>query len=84
MNIGAPELLIILAVVLLIFGPTKLPDLARSLGSAAREFRNGLDSARDTPGRVRRGRERVASTRHAVPTPPPTRGAASPLTLRLR
>ena len=48
MNVGAPELLIVLAVVLLIFGPTKLPGLARSLGSAAREFRNGLDSERDT------------------------------------
>lgn len=50
MNVGAPELLIILAVALLIFGPTKLPGLARSLGAASREFRNGLghdDTAND-------------------------------------
>jgi sec-independent protein translocase protein TatA len=37
-NIGAPELLIVLAVVLLIFGPARLPSLARSLGQAMREL----------------------------------------------
>lgn len=42
-NIGAPELLIILVVVLLIFGATKLPSLARSLGASAKEFRKGMD-----------------------------------------
>ena len=42
-NIGAPELLIILVVVLLIFGATKLPSLARSQGASAKEFRKGMD-----------------------------------------
>ncbi len=41
-NINGPELLILLAVVLLLFGAKKLPDLARSLGSSAKEFRAGL------------------------------------------
>ena len=36
-----PELLIILAIVLLIFGATRLPDVARSMGSSIREFRKG-------------------------------------------
>ena len=36
MNLGAPELLIILAVVLLLFGSTRLPSLARSLGQASK------------------------------------------------
>ena len=40
MNLGIPELLIVLAVVLLLFGSTKLPKLARSLGEASKEFRN--------------------------------------------
>jgi sec-independent protein translocase protein TatA len=40
-DIGAPELLIILAVVLLIFGGSKLPQLARSLGQAKTEFEKG-------------------------------------------
>jgi len=38
-NIGTNELLLILAIILLIFGPKKLPDLARSLGRAINEFR---------------------------------------------
>ncbi|NND84772.1 MAG: twin-arginine translocase TatA/TatE family subunit [Acidimicrobiia bacterium] len=37
------ELLIILAIILLLFGARKLPDLARSLGSSAKEFRKGLE-----------------------------------------
>ena len=46
------EPIIILFVVLLLFGARKLPDLARSLGSSAREFRTGLDegaSGEDDP-----------------------------------
>jgi sec-independent protein translocase protein TatA len=38
-DLGAPELLIILAIALLIFGSNKLPKLARSLGQASREFK---------------------------------------------
>ena len=38
MNLGAPELLIVLVVVLLLFGGAKLPKLARSLGEAKQEF----------------------------------------------
>ena len=41
-NIGVPELLIILAVVLLIFGPKKLPQLGRSLGGGLREFKGAV------------------------------------------
>lgn len=41
-GLGAPELLIILAVVLLLFGGTRLPKLARSLGAASKEFRAGV------------------------------------------
>ena len=41
-TVGVPELLIILAVVLLVFGSKKLPELARSLGRAAKEFREGM------------------------------------------
>lgn len=36
--LGYPEIILILAVVLLIFGPSKLPEMARALGSAMREF----------------------------------------------
>lgn len=42
MNLGGPELLIVLVVVLVLFGGTKLPKLARSLGQAQNEFKKGL------------------------------------------
>jgi sec-independent protein translocase protein TatA len=41
-GLGAPELLIILFALLLLFGSTKLPNLARSLGQAQSEFRRGI------------------------------------------
>jgi sec-independent protein translocase protein TatA len=53
MDVGAPELLIILVVVLLVFGSKKLPELARSMGRATKEFRKGLrdpgDAAKAEP-----------------------------------
>ena len=39
---GGPELLIVAAVVLLLFGAKKLPDLARSLGRSSSEFKKGM------------------------------------------
>ena len=47
-DIGTPELLIILAVVVLIFGGAKLPQLARSVGEAQRELRRA-SAGEDTP-----------------------------------
>jgi sec-independent protein translocase protein TatA len=41
-NLGAPELIIVLLVVLVLFGGAKLPKLARSLGQAQSEFKQGL------------------------------------------
>ncbi|MCA9338200.1 twin-arginine translocase TatA/TatE family subunit [Candidatus Saccharibacteria bacterium] len=41
-NLGTPELIIILLIVLLLFGSKKLPELAKSVGSSARELRKGL------------------------------------------
>jgi TatA/E family protein of Tat protein translocase len=50
MSLGPAELLVILVVgLLLLFGSTKLPKLARSLGEASKEFRSGQheDAAKD-------------------------------------
>jgi sec-independent protein translocase protein TatA len=41
-NIGPLEIIIVLVVVLLIFGPKRLPDLGRSLGSGMREFKDSV------------------------------------------
>lgn len=50
MNLGPTELLIVLAIVLLIFGATRLPKLARSMGQASKEFQAGtLEGATEEP-----------------------------------
>jgi len=45
-SIGIPELLIILAVALLVFGPKKLPEVGKSLGKAMREFKKTSEEIR--------------------------------------
>jgi TatA/E family protein of Tat protein translocase len=45
-GIGMTELLVILVVALIVFGPTKLPELARSLGRAMHEFRRASNDLR--------------------------------------
>ncbi len=47
MGIGAPELIIVLLVVLLLFGATRLPKLARSMGEATKEFKKGIGEKED-------------------------------------
>lgn len=46
-NIGGPEILIILVVILLLFGATRLPKLARSIGESAKELRAGMKDVTD-------------------------------------
>jgi sec-independent protein translocase protein TatA len=53
-TIGWPELLLILAVLLLLFGARKLPDMARSLGRSTKEFKAGMkDGVADSPEEAR-------------------------------
>lgn len=59
-GIGMTELLVILVVALIVFGPTKLPELARSLGRAMHEFRRASNDLR-------------ASFNEAIEPPPPPR-----------
>jgi sec-independent protein translocase protein TatB len=47
-NIGLPEMLIILAIALIVFGPNKLPELARSFGRAMREFRKATEEVKES------------------------------------
>lgn len=42
-RLGMPELILILAIALVIFGPSKLPEIGKSLGKALREFKAGAD-----------------------------------------
>ncbi|HMG26607.1 MAG TPA: twin-arginine translocase TatA/TatE family subunit [Acidimicrobiia bacterium] len=43
MNLGPTELIIILVIVLVLFGSTRLPKLARSMGQASKEFKKGMN-----------------------------------------
>ncbi|MFO7930170.1 MAG: Sec-independent protein translocase protein TatB [Thermodesulfobacteriota bacterium] len=47
-GIGMPELILVLAVALIVFGPKKLPDLARSLGRAINEFKSATQDFKDS------------------------------------
>ena len=47
-SIGFPELILIFVVVLLVFGPKKLPEFAKFLGNAIREFKSTVDEAKST------------------------------------
>ena len=47
-NIGVPELLIILAIALIVFGPNKLPELAKAFGRAMREFKKATEEVKES------------------------------------
>jgi sec-independent protein translocase protein TatA len=70
-QLGTPELLIILAIVILVFGASKLPELARGSGRALRIFKaetKGLNDDDDEFGKTESQREleaKQAAERHA-------------------
>ena len=45
--LGLPEIIIILIVILLIFGPRRLPEMAKGIGQSVREFRKGIRDMKD-------------------------------------
>jgi TatA/E family protein of Tat protein translocase len=47
-NIGLPELMIIAAIALIVFGPQKLPELAKALGKAMREFKKATEEMKES------------------------------------
>jgi TatA/E family protein of Tat protein translocase len=62
-NLGLPEMVIILVIALIVFGPRKLPELGRSLGKSLGEFRkasNELKSTLDEEIRVEEQKEQRA------------------------
>jgi sec-independent protein translocase protein TatA len=57
-NIGLPEILIVLAIALIVFGPKRLPEMGRSLGRGIREFKDsitGKDDEEEEPREIERG-----------------------------
>ena len=47
-NIGFPEMLVILAIALIVFGPNKLPELAKAFGKAMREFKKATEEVKES------------------------------------
>jgi sec-independent protein translocase protein TatA len=56
-NIGLPEILIVLAIALIVFGPKRLPEMGRSLGRGIREFKDSVTGRdeEDEPREIERG-----------------------------
>ncbi len=85
-GMGMPEIILILAIALIVLGPKKLPEIAKSLGRGISEFKKAtqefkenmeveddLKDARDTIKGVKRDLEdTVRQSVHASPTPSPT------------
>ena len=46
-NIGLPEILVVLVIALIVFGPKRLPELGRSLGRGIREFRGSVSGDKE-------------------------------------
>ena len=67
--IGVPEMLIILVVALIFFGPRKLPELGRSLGRSINEFKRASNELRNTLDDEIRAEERK-TVAPASPTDP--------------
>jgi TatA/E family protein of Tat protein translocase len=73
-NIGLPEILIVLIIALIVFGPKRLPELGRSLGKGIREFRGSLSGDSDDDEQPSRQEPPVPPEK---PLPPPEIEAAT-------
>ena len=61
LDLGTPELILILLIVLLLFGGKKLPELSRSLGTSMKELRKGLNEGTDENGKKSEDRKQESS-----------------------
>ncbi|HEX7039699.1 MAG TPA: twin-arginine translocase TatA/TatE family subunit [Trueperaceae bacterium] len=80
-SIGLPEILILLVIVLLVFGPRRLPEMAKGLGQSVREFRKGLRDMRKDIEDDEQGAKGAAVSAAATnpPAPPAPQGQPQPV-----
>lgn len=64
-GLGLPELMVILVIALLVFGPSRLPEVGTFLGKSLRAFRDSIDQRDDDPGDA--ATERSDTTRDKLP-----------------
>jgi sec-independent protein translocase protein TatA len=71
-NIGPLEIAVVLIIVLIIFGPKRLPELGQSMGRGIREFKNSIsgDKDKDSPEEQRRELEASQQAQASRPQPP--------------
>lgn len=62
LGMGVPELVVILVVVLVVFGPKNLPKLGSSLGKTVKNFRDGMESDDDSKPKAAEARVSEAAT----------------------
>jgi sec-independent protein translocase protein TatA len=67
--IGMPELIVIMVIALIIFGPRKLPELGRSLGRSLNEFKRASNELKHTLDEEIRVEEQRSAERQRVPEP---------------
>jgi sec-independent protein translocase protein TatA len=78
-DIGAPELIIVLVVALIVLGPKRLPEMGQSLGRSLREFRHAISETTDA---VKIGAAPTPATSPTVaPPPPPQPAPAAPVSV---
>jgi sec-independent protein translocase protein TatA len=68
--IGMPELIVIMVIALIIFGPRKLPELGRSLGRSLNEFKRASNELKHTLDEEIRVEEQRSTERQAPPETP--------------
>jgi sec-independent protein translocase protein TatA len=66
-GIGLPEVLLVLAIVLIIFGPKRLPALGRSLGSGMRNFKDSVSRKHDEDDEDDDGKPEITAAQAAAP-----------------
>lgn len=74
-SLGAPEILVIAIVALLVFGPKRLPEIARSVGRAVREFKRATSEFTDE---LRSGLDDITPTPPSKPSDTPTTAPTEP------
>jgi sec-independent protein translocase protein TatA len=70
-NVGPLEIAIVLIIVLIIFGPKRLPELGQSMGRGIREFKNSISGDKDKDSQEEQRRELEANQQVQVSQPQP-------------
>lgn len=77
-SIGMPELIIILVIALIIFGPRKLPELGKSLGRSLSEFKRASNELRSTLEEEIRIEDQKAAEKKPVAADPSSSSSSTP------